>query len=452
MIKPYYNIRFVSIFFISLLIVASCTKKDDENPESTDEEVVTDDEVVIDDILPVLDISYTVLDNSNINLVATLTEHNQTIVDFGFLIDNNKLTLGDSLESLSFETNYTTDLELFEEVIIESYVKLDAIDETIKSNDTIYRQLPKIETSSRDSYPGDKVKEHSGFLIDDNYYLTGGSHIYSTETKFCYRYNITTNTWVQLNDIPNELSLHVSFVIDDTAYLGLGYDRIDFPIYNYYDNIYKYNTLNDSWEEMNPFPGGPKAAALSFTIDGVGYIAGGSSGSKDLWQYDDLNDSWQQLGDLPKSAGIGNATITTRGSDAYLIVKQGSLTHKLYKYNSELDEWTEKQSFDVLDPDIGTPAISYFLSDDLLVYEAHTIFDLYGENTANGLWFYKISEDTWNNFPLSAITGSGSLESQADGKTVCNYNDRVFSFLGVGFLSHEQYGVNTVTERVYIEE
>lgn len=102
--------------------------------------------------------------------------------------------------------------------------------------------------------------------------------------------------WVKKSDFEGlPRGSAVSFVIDDKAYVGLGYNDDDDD--EYLNDFWVYTTSTDSWDKIADFPGAGRTAAVSFTINGKGYVGTGFDGNNklsDIWEYDPAKNSWTQ--------------------------------------------------------------------------------------------------------------------------------------------------------------
>ena len=104
--------------------------------------------------------------------------------------------------------------------------------------------------------------------------------------------------WVKKSDfegVPRGVS--VSFVIDDKAYVGLGYNADKL----YLNDFWMYNPSTDRWDMIANFPGKGRTAAVAFSINGKGYVGTGYDGSNklsDLWEYDPSSDTWTRKDDF----------------------------------------------------------------------------------------------------------------------------------------------------------
>jgi len=104
-------------------------------------------------------------------------------------------------------------------------------------------------------------------------------------------------TWVKKSNFPVGLYYHIAFTIEDTAYVGLGTADWEALEYNY--SVYKYDSENDLWNELSPYPGNNCYGATAFVINNVAYVCFGVNEShqwvKDVWKYEKENDQWMKM-------------------------------------------------------------------------------------------------------------------------------------------------------------
>lgn len=104
-----------------------------------------------------------------------------------------------------------------------------------------------------------------------------------------------------------------------------------------------------NWILRSSFEGVGRSEAVSFSIDGKGYIVTGYDGTKrlkDLWQYDAAYNFWQQKAEFPGTArhaatgfAIDAKGYIGTGSDGY------NKLNDFWEYDSEADTWTQKADF-----------------------------------------------------------------------------------------------------------
>jgi len=135
----------------------------------------------------------------------------------------------------------------------------------------------------------------------------------------------------------------VSFVVNDSAYIGTGYDgnvRLN--------DIWEYNAAQNYWIQKADFPGTPRSSAIAFAAAGKGYVGTGFDGVnklKDMWQYDPIANSWIQKADFAGSArydavafGILDKGYISTGFD-------GNYQKDFWEYTPATDSWAEIPGF-----------------------------------------------------------------------------------------------------------
>lgn len=116
-----------------------------------------------------------------------------------------------------------------------------------------------------------------------------------------------------------------SFVINETVYLGLGYNGSRSSGNQYFTDFNSYEG-GSSWAEVDSFPGAGRQDAFAFAIDGKGYIGCGYYGDKaetyysDVWMFDPT-DTVSQWTPLPDFAGgmMTEMTSFVVGGKAYVV-------------------------------------------------------------------------------------------------------------------------------------
>ena len=106
--------------------------------------------------------------------------------------------------------------------------------------------------------------------------------------------------WVNKSDFDGVArSEAVSFVINDTAYIGTGFDGT-----NRLNDLWEYDAVKNFWIQKADFPGSARSSAVAFAAAGKGYVDrfDGINKLKDMWQYDPVANSWIQKNDFAGSA------------------------------------------------------------------------------------------------------------------------------------------------------
>src|ERR1019366_2089587 len=64
----------------------------------------------------------------------------------------------------------------------------------------------------------------AAFTVGNMGYIVGGYNLGITASNQVWQYNPNTDTWTQKNNFPNVITGPNCFVINDTAYVGVGLD------------------------------------------------------------------------------------------------------------------------------------------------------------------------------------------------------------------------------------
>lgn len=147
--------------------------------------------------------------------------------------------------------------------------------------------------------------------------------------------------------------------------------------------------------------------AMSFAINGKGYIFMGSMGAslKDVWEYDPVANTWTQKLDFP-GAGRAQAVTFTIGNKGYMVcgIDVGSpstVFSEVWEYDPSIDTWTKKANFP------GTPrcaSVGFSIGNKGYMGTGNV-----NPGVLNDFWEYDPSIDTWTqkpNFPGSARWGA----------------------------------------------
>ena len=149
-------------------------------------------------------------------------------------------------------------------------------------------------------------------------------------------------------------------------------------------------------------PGVGRASAVSFVIDGKGYLALGRTATRsgalnDCWQYDPTQDSWSQKTAYPGKARV-KAMAAVIGGKAYVglgfdilslgIYNYDSCLKDFWMYNPTTDTWIQKANF----PSNYTDACGCFVVDS-------TIYVTSGMNGAD------FGTETWKYKPVDSQPG-----------------------------------------------
>lgn len=152
----------------------------------------------------------------------------------------------------------------------------------------------------------------TGFALKGNLYFGTGNST-SQENfqplKDFWKYDPSKNEWTQLNDFVGASRVKASsFVIDEIAYLGLGYDGIGAP--PFFQDLYRYNDDKDEWDRMADFPSSGHPG-LSFSLNSKAYVGAVEESAlnyNQMYEYSPLKNEWKKLNKLPSSNSLNKSS------------------------------------------------------------------------------------------------------------------------------------------------
>ena len=156
------------------------------------------------------------------------------------------------------------------------------------------------------------------------------------------------NTWTKKADFGGKARKGaISFSINGKGYLGTGYDGY---IPADYKDFWEYDPVTNKWTQKADFGGGYLEDAAAFSISGKGYVGTGSpqgeNSTKKFWEYNPSTNTWSQKTDF---AGIKrtNAVGFSIGSKGYIGTGSGSgvFLKDFWEYDPSTDKWTQKADF-----------------------------------------------------------------------------------------------------------
>jgi N-acetylneuraminic acid mutarotase len=125
-----------------------------------------------------------------------------------------------------------------------------------------------------------------------------------------WKYDPNNNSWSGVAPMPIPIGREqaVSFVIDGKAYVGTGFSSniAEDSAREHYNDFYKYDPANNAWSKIANFPGAGRSEAISFVLNGKGYVLCGTGddslsltkGYNDMYSYDATSNTWNKEADL----------------------------------------------------------------------------------------------------------------------------------------------------------
>jgi len=194
-----------------------------------------------------------------------------------------------------------------------------------------------------------------------------------------------------------------------------------------------------SFSKITSLPGNGRASAVSFVIEGKGYVALGRNANgvalNDCWQYDPGSDTWTQKASLPDSSRVKAVAAVVNGK-AYVglgcyfgwynnMDNSFVMLTDFWMYDPKTDNWTKKASL----PSLATDAcISYVIGNDIYIGGGYN-----ERGFPNEVWKYNTITDKW--------VQMNRLPSYYRGVSVA-CGDSLHVFFGTGFRNNNSKSPN----------
>jgi N-acetylneuraminic acid mutarotase len=160
-----------------------------------------------------------------------------------------------------------------------------------------------------------------------------------------WAYNPSTNTWIQKSVFPGQPRFCArGFVISDSlVFIGTGTYNSS---YDYLYDFWMYNPSDNSWTSKSDFPGNRRMGAVSFEINGTGYLGCGLSDPytphNDFWKYNPQTDSWSAIPDLPATSVCNQVSFVLK-NEGYVGTgfDVSQFYNTFYRYNPQNNSWLQ---------------------------------------------------------------------------------------------------------------
>lgn len=174
----------------------------------------------------------------------------------------------------------------------------------------------------KSNFPGGARIRATAFTINEKAYFGLGFN--SVTNLYCndfWEYDPQIDTWKQLANFPGTARQNAaSFSIDYKGYVGTGAGINGL----FFDDFWEYNSITDQWVQKASLPGGIRTGAIGFAVNGKGYIGLGNATINmapiyynDMWEYDPVLDTWFQKQSFP-NGGRADATVFVINGKAYI--------------------------------------------------------------------------------------------------------------------------------------
>jgi len=229
--------------------------------------------------------------------------------------------------------------------------------------------------------------------------------------------------WVELSDFEGVArSDAVSFVINGKGYVATGYDGDD-----RLSDVWEYDPATDSWLRRADFPGGARNGAVAFSTSTKGYIGTGYNGTdklKDFWEYDPVSNSWTQIPDFPGSARYGAIAFSLNNKGYVGTGFDGTYLKDLWEYDPEMQTWLQKRS---VGGSKRRDAVVFTINGE----KAYICTGINNGTYEDDFWEYDPQTDIWTK---KRDIANNSNESYDDDYAITRINAVAFSSNGKGYI------------------
>jgi len=212
----------------------------------------------------------------------------------------------------------------------------------------------------------------------------------------------TANSWAQRASLggPSPRSRASAFTIGEKAYVGLGGSVNS---HTYVSDLNVYDPSTNLWTPRANFPGGNRGQAVSFSINGKGYICTGrdfATAKSDLWEYDPIANTWTQKASMPGGARYAaqGFSIGNKGYVGLGTTNGANDLNDFWEYTPATDTWLQKANY----PGAGK-RYTMGLSSDTKGYIG--LGSNSSGNYQNDVWEYNPVTNVW--VAKSAFPGAG---------------------------------------------
>jgi len=272
------------------------------------------------------------------------------------------------------------------------------------------------------SYPGELMVNKAWFVFGDEIFYAGG-HPEATfiPNEPMWSFNMKTKKWTQKMDIPVQYIEPINLQWDDKGYvLKVNYEDPRNPLVN----IWEYNSVNDTWNLIENYPGRGVTNLTAFVNNGFLYIGGGvitngvtfqATYLTDFWAYNIQQKRWTQKRDIPYNAISKIVCCSSPNNKSYIFTEY----KELWEYDCISDQWESKGR--------QTGGGPYSRYESSLIYYNDNLYVLGGAYMPGSyaifipltdVWQYSLSSGTWKlkNFLTTSSYGAPAFV----------YNDKIY--------------------------
>ncbi|MBX2972017.1 MAG: hypothetical protein KF797_02845 [Flavobacteriales bacterium] len=258
-------------------------------------------------------------------------------------------------------------------------------------------------------FPGTARDDAAAFSTGTSICIGTGMEVGWGLTSDWSRYDAGNDTWHTMAALPASGRQYcTAFSVDGIGYLFGGTDGS-----GWLNELWAYDPQPDAWQQRASLPGTGRSGSVAFVIDGSGYVTNGRTGastlSNELWRYDPAQDAWTALAPMPGEARQLAAAFAI-GGHGYVVAganEQGAITATAWRYDALSDEWDAIADL----PDARFGADGFSGGGKGLVIGGAASLELF----LDAAYWYDPLLDEWSAAPALAAARKGGSGSVVDG-------------------------------------
>jgi hypothetical protein len=247
---------------------------------------------------------------------------------------------------------------------------------------------------------GPARSEAVSFVIDNFAYIGTGWDGLNTRYNDFWQYDPGLNLWTQVINMPDSTgrSSAVAFATRGKGYVGTGYNGSAFL-----NDFYQFDPSANLWTRIADYAGGSRYEAVAFSIGNFGYAGTGFDGAyalKDFYKYDPVQDSWTYLGFNGNKRYGAVAFVYDNAGYVVTGVNNGIMQTDFWKFEPATDSlgWTELRHINNYSSDSYDDGYTTIVRTNGSAFvEGNQAYISTGENVTynTNTWEYDIPNDRW---------------------------------------------------------
>ena len=239
----------------------------------------------------------------------------------------------------------------------------------------------------------------------------------------------------------------LSFTWNGRGYVAGGTSNFQFT-----HDLWEFDPTTITWKKLSDLPKEFSKAA-SFVIDGVVYMGLGQSpwgaGSREFYKYDIATDTYTSIGSMPISNNNGNQNwsdvVAFSFEDKGYIIGSTGLSGesiKVMEFNSTNDSWSEKSIY----PGEASSGKFHFVLDGYAYVGMGNQWGFNGFDIRQEIYRYDIANNSWTqlaDFPSGGRRDAGSFTYNGKGYICFGFNNDPFTGAINAFSGLWEYNVST---------